>query len=286
MSDTKKTVLITGCSAGGIGAALATTFAAQNHTVYATLRNPSLAPNFNSPNIHILTFDVTSPSSISSCIDDLKARGVRRLDVLVNNAGADFVMPLLDVDVEKAKQLYEVNVWGILRVTQACKSLLIEAGGVVCNICSVSGKMNLPWSGVYSSSKAAAAMMSETLRVEMKPLGVRVLTHMVGAVETAIHVKAGELRLPEDSYYTNIYSIISAQLKGELKPGSQPVNVTAQKIVTDCLGTGSGMIWRGGMASICYWATWLMPAWVLDQMMANGRGLDKIKSGGKKIRSS
>jgi 1-acylglycerone phosphate reductase len=69
--------------------------------------------------------------------------------VLVNNAGAEFVCPLLDVDIAESKKLYDVNVWGPLAMVQAFAPLLIEAKGVISNHTSVSCVLPLVWSGAF-----------------------------------------------------------------------------------------------------------------------------------------
>ena len=69
------------------------------------------------------------------------------LDVLVNNAGQTFTMPILDVDLETAKSMYEINIWGTLRVTQAFAPFVIAAKGAIVNISSVAASLNTPWIG-------------------------------------------------------------------------------------------------------------------------------------------
>ena len=144
----KRTVLITGCSDGGIGAAMTKAFPDQGYHVFATLRNTSKAESLaQMTNVEILQLEVTSPESIEQCVLKVQKRTSGTLDVLVNNAGADFVMPLLDASIEEAKKLYDVNVWSILATTQAFAPLLVKAKGIVCNISSIAATMPLAWSG-------------------------------------------------------------------------------------------------------------------------------------------
>jgi 1-acylglycerone phosphate reductase len=149
----KKIVLITGCSTGGIGAAMTKAFTNQGYHVFATLRNTSKAGSLaQMPDVEILQLEVTSPKSIEECVLGVQKRTGGTLDILVNNAGADFVMPLLDVSIEEAKKLYDVNVWSILALTQAFAPLLIKAKGTVCNISSIAATMPLAWSGKQAHS--------------------------------------------------------------------------------------------------------------------------------------
>lgn len=151
MSTSEKTILITGCSAGGIGAALAHTIASQGHNVYATARNTSKIPTELSKlaNVTIVQLDVTSTSSITEAAKAVAADG-KGLDVLVNNAGAGLTMPLLDVDIAQAQQVHDTNLWGMLRVVQAFADLMIASQGRVVNISSVGAVVNTPWIGESS----------------------------------------------------------------------------------------------------------------------------------------
>jgi 1-acylglycerone phosphate reductase len=153
LAMTKRTVLITGCSDGGIGAAMAKAFSDQEYRVLATLRNVSKAGSLaQMPNVEILQLDVTSHESIEQCVLEVQKRIGGALDVLVNNAGADFVIPLLDVSIDEAKRLYDVNVWSILATTQAFAPMLIQAKGTVSNICSIAATMPLAWAGKLHGS--------------------------------------------------------------------------------------------------------------------------------------
>lgn len=144
-----KTVLITGCSSKGIGAALALEIAKRGHTVFATARNPAKIPSelTSLSNVQVLTLDVTSGTSVHEAVEAVKSHGEGRLDVLVNNAGVGYTMPLLDVDIDEAKKLHDVNVWGCLQVTQGFADLLIESKGRVVMMSSVGGVTNTPWIG-------------------------------------------------------------------------------------------------------------------------------------------
>lgn len=144
----KKTVLITGCSTGGIGWAMAKNFHERGFYVFATARDPSKAVDLSGlSNVEILELDVTVPQTISRCKDMVAKRTGGKLDVLVNNAGEEFLCPLLDLDIAEAKRLYDVNVWGPLAMVQAFAPLLIEAKGVVSNQSSIDAVLSMVWAG-------------------------------------------------------------------------------------------------------------------------------------------
>lgn len=145
-----KTVLITGCSDDGIGYGLALTFQKQGYQVFATARNLDKMTKLNGlSNVTLLQLDVTEPSQIEAAMAAVQAQTGGALDVLVNNAGRNHFMPYLDEDVEQVKALYDINVWGPLRVTKAFVPLLIKAQGSIAFITSISGYLNVPFMGKF-----------------------------------------------------------------------------------------------------------------------------------------
>ena len=100
--------------------------------------------------------------------------GYRKCDVIANNAQG-LHMPLIDADLNAVRNVYEVNVIGVLATVQAFAPLLISAKGTIVNIGSTAGLVPLPFRGVYTSSKAATNLLSDNLRLEMAPLGVKVI---------------------------------------------------------------------------------------------------------------
>jgi NAD(P)-dependent dehydrogenase (short-subunit alcohol dehydrogenase family) len=144
----QKTVLITGCSAGGLGSHLAEAFHARGFHVFATLRNTAKAGALaKTDGIDILELEVTSAKSIQSCVKAVEKVTGGSLDVLVNNAGADHTLPLLDTPIDEAKALYDLNVWAPLALMQAFAPMIIKPQGAICNISSVSAICNFAWAG-------------------------------------------------------------------------------------------------------------------------------------------
>ncbi|ROW12026.1 hypothetical protein VPNG_05281 [Cytospora leucostoma] len=224
----KRSVLITGCSEGGLGFALARTFQQTGFHVFATARNLTRAGSLASePDVELLELDVTSPESISSCVQQVAKKTGSALDVLVNSSGTAIFGPLAHASIAGAKNLYDVNVWGALAVAQAFIPMLIQAKGIMLNIASISGAVPLAWQGIYNSSKAAVTFLSETMKIELEPLGVRVVTAMVGATGTGIYTNGNgpEMTLSADSWYKPIEEIIGKQARGELQePHNEPVD--------------------------------------------------------------
>lgn len=145
MSSTKS-ILITGCSADGIGAALALALARRGHHVFATARNPAKIPEALSSlsNVTVLPLDVAETASVATAARTVAETG-RGLDVLVNNAGIEYVQPALDVDIAVAQRMLDINLWGPLRTIQAFADLLIASRGRIVNVSSTASVIYSPW---------------------------------------------------------------------------------------------------------------------------------------------
>ncbi|GLB08399.1 hypothetical protein AtubIFM57258_004288 [Aspergillus tubingensis] len=273
-----KTVLITGCSANGIGSALAEALANQGHHVFATARSPSKIPSSLTTlsNVTPLHLEVTSPESVAAAVRAVEQHGAG-LDILINNAGFGYTMPLLDVDLAQAQQVYETNIWGPLRLIQAVAPLLLSRGGRVVNISSVGAVVPTPWIGIYSSSKSALSNLSETLRLELAPLGVSVATLMIGTVTTPFHANEPTFTLPPSSRYAAIAQTIARWASGEASPKGWSAQELANLILPDVLGTtGHGMFWRGPNSGAVKFVSQWVPGWLADRMMSMGQGLDEL----------
>lgn len=140
----KRTVLITGCSNDSLGAALAIAFKQAGLKVYATGRNLAKLSQVQDAGIETLSLDVLSESSITACVSK-----VPQLDILVNNAGAGYSTAISDMSIPTAKELFDLNVWSCIAVTQAFLPLLLESRGMVVNHTSAASVSPTPFGSVY-----------------------------------------------------------------------------------------------------------------------------------------
>ena len=276
MSAPKRTVLITGCSDGGLGAALATAFHEAGLHVYATARNPSKMSHLASLGIETLTLDVLSDSSIATCVSKLPS-----LDILVNNAGATFLMPIVDVSIADAKKTFDLNVWSYIAVTQAFMPLLLASKGMVVNQTSVGGCTTIPFQAVYNASKAALVMFSDTLRLELQPFGITVVDLRTAVVKTNLIRNMREEKkptLPKGSIYEPARETVEKALRQEqFDEAGMPAQKWARLIVKDLLvkGKPKPVIWRGESA----WLTWLgtvLPFGSLDGFIKKLTGMNVV----------
>ncbi|KAM0454485.1 hypothetical protein ACHAPV_008356 [Trichoderma viride] len=258
-----KSVLVTGCSAGGIGYALAEQFQKRGLTVFATARNVSKMDGLkNLPNTILVSLDVTSPSDIDVAVARVKAYTGGTLDYLVNNSGQSLHMPTLDQDIESAKDMFEVNFWGVFRMIKAFAPLLIEAKGTVVNIGSINGHIHPPFSGVYSASKAAGHSLMETLHFELSPLHIRVLNVNTGSIRTNISNNISKIGLPRGSLYLPVEGYIEKMNQGVAHPNQTDLSVYAEQTVQDILGGATGNTWRGANSSTTRYLGSILPTFI------------------------
>ncbi|PLB35327.1 SDR family oxidoreductase [Aspergillus candidus] len=270
-------VLITGCSDGGIGSALALAFHKRGYHVFATARDTSKMGLLRDlANATYLQLDVTKPYQIALAVDAVRERTDGRLDFLVNNAGYTRFMPLLDEDPDACRQLFETNVWGALAVTQSFAPLLIRARGTVSFITSITGHFHLPFMGVYNASKASMDLMAETLRLELAPFGVKTVSLITGAVETRALAFFNTWSLPPASRYKPIEPVITARVRGVETFLQTPTTDYADQVADKLINGTSGRVWTGANSTLMWLLVNYVPGWIQDRVLFFRSGLGRI----------
>ena len=169
-------VLITGVSSG-IGRATAEKFASQGCRVFGGVRD--LKKALTIPSVELIEMDVTQDESVRQAVTMVIERA-KRIDVLVNNAGATIIGAVEETSVAEATSLFDTNLFSILRTTQAVLPFMrAQREGRIINISSVLGFLPAPYMGVYSATKHAVEGLSETLDHEVRQFGSLVLDRSV-----------------------------------------------------------------------------------------------------------
>jgi NAD(P)-dependent dehydrogenase (short-subunit alcohol dehydrogenase family) len=181
--------LITGCSSG-IGRALADVFKAAGFEVWATARKPQDVAALDAAGFTAVQLDVNDAIALETLGERINEQH-GGLDLLINNAGYGAMGPLLDGGVPAMQRQFETNVFAIVGVTRALFPVLRRAKGLVVNIGSVSGILVTPFAGAYCASKAAVHALSDALRMELAPFGVRVMEVQPGAIASDFARNAG-----------------------------------------------------------------------------------------------
>lgn len=202
----ERNVLITGCSSG-IGRTLALEFQQRGYRVWATARNPQSIQDLADQNVQVLVLDVTNESQIQDVLQHiLTVDG--HLDMLVNNAGYGSMGPLIDLSGEELESQFSTNVFAPMSlIRRVAPHMCARKEGTIVNIGSISGVLFTPFSGSYCASKAAFNALSDVLRMELEPFGVRVVTVQPGAVQSRFADNASQVLkqvMKPDSLYMPI----------------------------------------------------------------------------------
>ncbi len=274
--DKNAVVLISGCSSG-IGLALAREFASRGCRVFATARKPESIQQLKKEGMEIAALDVTRPASIDACVAGvIKKAG--RIDVLVNNAGYALIGPMIDLSLEDMKRQFDTNVIGLVALTRAVAPHMIKRrSGLIVNMASVSGICATPFAGAYCASKAAVNLLSTSLRIELAPFGIDVVTVQPGAVQSGFgKAAAASLHLPENSVYRPIASYVEARAYASQKDPT-PVDEFSQKLIDKLFLKKIPKIIRLGKQSAKLPVVAALPVDRFDQIMSRGFGLAKLK---------
>ncbi|MBW4471090.1 MAG: SDR family oxidoreductase [Stenomitos rutilans HA7619-LM2] len=178
------TVLITGASSG-IGEATAKYFLQKRWRVSATMRSPAKAGHWaTDPKVICPPLDLTKPDTVETAIQET-LRQFGRIDVLVNNAGYALMGPLEGVTSEQLQQQFQTNVFGLVSTMQAVLPLFRQQRhGTIINVASIGGRIGFPMTASYHGTKWAVEGLSESMRFELKPFGIRVKLIEPGGIKT------------------------------------------------------------------------------------------------------
>jgi short-subunit dehydrogenase len=213
-------VLITGASSG-IGACCAAHLAKNGHRVYGGARGAVAAPG-----VEPLTLDVADDSSVARAVETIVARE-GRLDILVNNAGFGIAGAIEDTSIDEAREQFEVNCFGVLRVCRAVLPVMRkQKSGYIVNIGSIGGLIAIPFQGFYSASKFALEGFSESLRLEVRPFGIHVVLLEPGDHRTGFTQNRRSTRgSAEGSVYRDRFERAVARMAADEQTGPSPEGI-------------------------------------------------------------
>jgi NAD(P)-dependent dehydrogenase (short-subunit alcohol dehydrogenase family) len=181
MSSPGSVVLITGATSG-IGKATAERLAASGYRVFGTSRDPA---GKSAGGYELLPLEVSSDESVAACVAAVAGRTGGRIDVLMNNAGTGILGAAEEVTPDEALRLFQVNFFGVVRVTNAVLPLMRARGsGKIINMSSSGGIAAIPFAAFYCATKFALEGYTEALRHELRPLGIAATVVAPGPVST------------------------------------------------------------------------------------------------------
>lgn len=230
--------VVTGTSSG-FGLLIAVELARRGHAVVATMRDVTRDGDLRAAcgeagvTVEVEALDVTDDDSVASAVRSVVDRH-GGIDVLVNNAGVGVAGAVEEVPVPTAREVFETNVFGALRMTRAVLGSMRERGsGVIVQISSVAGRVAAPFGGVYSASKFALEGFTEALHYEVAPFGIRVALVEPGSFPTRFDTN--RLRCDDDtSPYAGLrrrWEAVYATMPGRDRPDPRAVAVAVAEVV-------------------------------------------------------
>ncbi len=273
------TALVTGASSG-IGEAAAVRLKNAGFTVYAAARRVERMTALADAGVHVLKMDVTDDKSMVAGVKQIVA-DTGRIDVLVNNAGYGSYGAVEDVAMSEARYQFEVNVFGLARLSQLVVPHMREQrSGRIINISSIGGRMYEPLGGWYHATKFAVEGLSDSMRMELRPFGVKVVVIEPAGIRTEWSGIAAEnlRKASAGSAYAEQAEHVGAFLDLAESPAvTSSSDVVAKKIVKAAtvghprtrypVGKGAGSI---------LFTRWLLPARAFDAVMSSMYGLAKV----------
>ncbi|KAL5358840.1 hypothetical protein BJX96DRAFT_183371 [Aspergillus floccosus] len=280
---TKRSVLITGCSSGGAGHHLALEFASRGWRVFATARSTKSLATLEEKGIETFELDVTKAESIYALKNEVVHRTGGKLDMLFNNAGIMYEAPAIEADTTCIRSMFDTNVFGLFDMVKAFTPLLLSSNGtkrtppMIINTASVLARLPFVFSSAYNASKAAVATYSDTLRIELEPLGIKVVTLFMGEVSTKL-MSPDNISFAPGSLYIDVLEKTRERSRNHAKNSMSP-ETFARQVVHQILTQSSELrkgdyIWKGTNA----WVVWLLNAvgWrkIFDGLVKGMVGLD------------
>lgn len=192
--EKKEKALVTGASSG-IGKETARLLAEKGFQVLAVARRKERLEELGreNPNIQPKPLDLSNAEALEDFCQELRNAN-EPVSVLINNAGFSIRGVLEDVPLSSIRALFEVNLFALIRITQAClPGMRRQRRGTIVNLSSIVGKFPFPTSGPYAATKHAVEAVSDALRHEVRPFGIRVITIRPGVIATEFNEKANQL---------------------------------------------------------------------------------------------
>lgn len=228
----RRAVLVTGATSG-IGLNITKRLAANGYYVYAGARKDDDMARLDAlDNVEAVRLDVTYPEHIEAAVTQVRDGG-RGLYGVINNAGVASVGPLVETDIGELEWLFDVNVYGPYRITQAFAPMLLESKGRVINISSISGILSGGGLGIYSMSKHAVEAYTDALAAEMAPFGVHVSAIEPGNFNSSIgetivdRLESGNIDLESERFGDRLRNMASTMSDRSRFPEPDAVSAAA-----------------------------------------------------------
>jgi len=245
--------------------------------VFATARRTETLTELVTLGIETLELDVTNVVSVRAVRDAVSVMTGGSLDILVNNAGQGYSVPATDIDLDQVKSMFDVNVFAVMCMVQEFINLLITSGDArIVNIGSIAGVMPYPFGSTYNASKAALHSYGNTLRLELAPFNIQVMTIITGGVKS--NIASNRRLIQPSSLYAPIAEIFAQRRAGRSQEGALPTDVYAQRVVYQSLKPAvKAWYWTGNFSFVCWFIDTFLWRTGFDWIFSNHFGLATLK---------
>ncbi|KAF2644244.1 NAD(P)-binding protein [Massarina eburnea CBS 473.64] len=250
MPRVRKFALVTGCGQGGIGEALVKEYNRRGVHAIATLLPFEESEHLAEAGITWYRLDVTDENTVIELKREIQSLTGGFLDVLVNCAGICYTMTAIDTNVNSVKRMFDVNLFGPMRMVHHFHDIIIKASGTIVNIGSIGGIVPYMYGSSYNASKAALHHWSNTLRLEMSPLDVKVITVISGEVGTNILKNDTHRALPEGSYYSPLASEFKAHVQRVPSKTTDRFDYASNVVAQSLRASPKAWFWYGSATTI------------------------------------
>ncbi|MDB4651242.1 SDR family NAD(P)-dependent oxidoreductase [Synechococcus sp. AH-551-E05] len=233
MADSGRTVLITGASSG-IGLVTAHLMLDQGWNVFAAARRQVAMDSLQRRGAVVLPLDISDDQSRADLAAEILDRTGGRLDALVNNAGYGEVGPMETMGLDRARSMFEVNVFGLMGLSQLfLPAMRDRQAGRIVNVSSIAGRFATPGAGWYCASKHALEAISDAMRIELAQFGIQVVLVEPGLIRTGFEEASAESMAQggEDPVWGAMMKSIAAGWAESFRKGSDP-QLVARTIAT------------------------------------------------------
>jgi len=284
MASRTPTALVTGASSG-IGRSCTRVLAEAGYRVFAGVRSEAAArelENEGQGRVVPVALDVTDAASVAAMRTTIAAQCPYGLDALVNNAGIALGGPIETTPIETFERQFDVNVWGVVRVTQACLELLRDARGRIVNIGSLAGRIGEPLLAPYSASKHALEAISDVLRLELRPWKIAVVLLEPGTIATPIWGKGRQTVEPllaamsprhHELYASSVYRLVDLVAREE-RSGRSPMLVAKTVLRALRARRPRTRYVVGSDAKAAIWLRRWLPEALFDRLIVRHMGLE------------
>lgn len=222
--NSQKIVLITGATSG-IGKETALFLLEKGFSVYGTARN---VEGKDLP-FRLLAMDVRDELSISRAVKQVVSEA-GKIDILINNAGVGISGAIEELPRKELENVFATNLYGAVSLIQNVLPVMRnQQKGLIINVTSIAAYMGLPFRGAYSASKGALMLLTEAIRMEVKPFGIQVVNIAPGDYATDIASRRYHAPIKEGSPYAQTYGKSLELMNQHVHSGGKPIEV-AKKI--------------------------------------------------------